>query len=64
MKKDFPVIETDRFTLRQFTDDDLENVFAGLSHPEVTQYYGVRFDSLEATKEQMDWFKDLGIAQN
>lgn len=59
MKKDFPVIETDRFILRQLTDDDLENVFAGLSHPEVTKYYGVRFGSLEATKEQMDWFKNL-----
>ncbi|MFW6257335.1 MAG: GNAT family N-acetyltransferase [Prolixibacteraceae bacterium] len=58
-EKRFPVIETDRFTLRQFTDDDLENVFSGLSNPEVTKYYGVRFDSLKATEEQMDWFKNL-----
>jgi ribosomal-protein-alanine N-acetyltransferase len=57
--KTFPIIETGRFTLRQFTDDDLGNVYQGLSHPDVIRYYGVSFDSLEATKEQMEWFKDL-----
>ncbi len=58
-KSDFPVIETDRFILRQFTGNDLGNVFNGLSHPDVIRYYGVSFDSLEATREQMDWFENL-----
>ncbi len=58
MKTEFPIIETDRLKLRQFTDDDLANVYKGLSHPEVIKYYGVSFDSLEATKEQMTWFAD------
>ena len=55
----FKEITTSRFRLRQFTDADLENVFKGLSHPEVIKYYGVSFKTLEATKEQMTWFADL-----
>jgi ribosomal-protein-alanine N-acetyltransferase len=50
---------TNRFLLRQFTDNDLQNVYKGLSHPEVIKYYGISFDSLEATKEQMSWFSQL-----
>jgi ribosomal-protein-alanine N-acetyltransferase len=57
--KDFPILKTSRFTLRQFNRNDLENVFCGLSDQKVTAYYGVSFDTLEATKEQMEWFKDL-----
>lgn len=56
---DFPVLETDRFILRQFTGNDLENVFQGLSNPEVIRYYGVWFVDLEATHQQLDWFKNL-----
>ncbi|KIO52844.1 GNAT family N-acetyltransferase [Flavobacterium hibernum] len=59
MKKEFPTIKTERLLLRQFADNDLENVFEGLSHPEVIKYYGVSFQTLEATKEQMLFFADL-----
>lgn len=59
MKKEFPTIKTERLLLRQFTDSDLENVFKGLSNPEVIKYYGVSFQTLEATKEQMVFFADL-----
>lgn len=45
--------------MRQFIDSDIENVFKGLSDPNVIKYYGISFDSLEATKEQMDWFSNL-----
>lgn len=45
--------------LRQFTEGDLEHVFKGLSHPDIIRYYGVSYDSLEATKEQMAWFAGL-----
>jgi ribosomal-protein-alanine N-acetyltransferase len=55
----FPILETERLTLCQFTAEDLENVFKGLSHPDVIKYYGVSFKTLAATKEQMDWFKNL-----
>ena len=56
---EFPTIKTERLLLRQFSDSDLENVFNGLSHPEIIKYYGVSFQTLEATKEQMVFFADL-----
>mgnify|MGYP003626611276 CR=1 FL=1 len=59
MNTNFPVLASDRLILRQILDSDLENVYKGLSHPEVIKYYGVSFHSLEATKEQMTWFSDL-----
>lgn len=57
--KEFPILATEHLCLRQFNDADLENVFYGLSHPDVIKYYGVSFGSLEATKEQMTWFSNL-----
>ena len=59
MEKEIPDIRTNRFLLRRFSDDDLENVYNGLSHPDVIRYNGVSYDSLEATKEQMQFFADL-----
>lgn len=38
-----------------FTDEHIEYVFKGLSHPEVVPYYGVSYESLEATESQMEW---------
>ena len=35
---------------------DINSIFQGLSHPQVIKYYGVSYASLEATKEQMDWY--------
>lgn len=55
----FSSLITSRFSLRQFTNNDLENVYKGLSHPEVIKYYGISYNSLEATKEQMSWFSEL-----
>ncbi len=59
MKEAFPLIKTERLLLRQFTDNDLENVFAGLSNPNVVRYYGVSYTSLEDTKLQIKYFADL-----
>ena len=59
MTTEFPIIKTERLLLRQFVDTDLENVFKGLSHPDIIKYYGVSYDSLEATKAQMKFFADL-----
>ncbi len=64
MKYKFPILESDRLILRQFIDSDLENVFAGLSHPKIIKYYGISFGTLEATKEQMTWFADLEKNEN
>lgn len=59
MTTKFPILRTERLLLRQFVDDDLENVFKGLSHPDIIKYYGVSFQTLEATREQMTFFADL-----
>ncbi len=59
MTPDFPIIQTDRLLLRRFVENDLENVFKGLSHPDVIKYYGVSYDTLESAKEQMKFFADL-----
>lgn len=55
----FPTIETERFLLRQFVESDLENVYKGLSDPEIIKYYGVSYQTLEDTKEQIKFFADL-----
>ncbi len=55
----FPTLKTERLLFRQFNDNDLENVFQGLSHPKVIPYYGVSFKTKEETQEQMTWFADL-----
>lgn len=49
---------TERLLLREIIASDIDNIYAGLSHPEVIKYYGISFDSLEATKEQMTWYND------
>jgi len=59
MNRAFPILESDRLLLRQFNLNDLNNVFKGLSHPDIIKYYGISFDSMEATKTQMNWFQDL-----
>lgn len=51
-------IKTDRLLLRPIVDSDINYIFAGLSDPKVVQHYAVRFDNLEATKEQMEWYSD------
>lgn len=56
---DFPKIKTVRFWLRQIVPEDLEKIFAGLSDPRVTQYYGVSYSTLEDTKNQLEWFRNL-----
>ncbi|TYP70361.1 GNAT family N-acetyltransferase [Aquimarina intermedia] len=52
-------MKIDRIFLREIVSDDLQNVFLGLSHPDVIEHYGVHFETLQATKEQMIWFKNL-----
>ena len=59
MTTEFPTIKTERLLLRQFVDSDLENVFKGLSNTEIIKYYGVSFQTVEETKEQMIFFADL-----
>jgi len=49
----------DKFYLKEITSNDIVNIHKGLSNPEVTRYYAVHFSTLEDTKIQMDWYRDL-----
>lgn len=55
----FPEIITGNFLLRKIQPEDHNQVFLGLSHPDVIRYYGVSYDSPEAAKIQMQWYDEL-----
>ena len=38
------IIYTERLLIREIIDSDHENVFRGLSNPNVIKYYGVSFN--------------------
>ncbi len=59
----FPTLQTPRFTLRQIVETDKQKVFEGLSDPQVIQYYGVSYQSLEEVQKQLDWYDSLLIKQ-
>jgi ribosomal-protein-alanine N-acetyltransferase len=50
---------TSRFILRNINPEDINNIHRGLSDRRVTQFYAVHFETLEATREQMDWYAEL-----
>jgi ribosomal-protein-alanine N-acetyltransferase len=52
-----PQLTTARFFLQQVLPEDQQFIFEGLSHPDVIPFFGVRYDSFEATKKQMDWYQ-------
>jgi len=58
VKNKLTSIKTPRLLLREIIPDDIQDIFIGLSNPDVIKHYGISFDSLEATKEQMIWFND------
>lgn len=53
------IIETERFLLRPIVDSDIDFIHEALSDTTVTKYYGVHFDTLEETIEQMAWYSNL-----
>jgi ribosomal-protein-alanine N-acetyltransferase len=59
MTKEFPVFKTGRLLLRQFKESDLNNLYLGLSNPDVVRHYGVHFNTLEEAKKQMEWFDKM-----
>ena len=56
---EFPEFFLPRCTLRRIHRRDTDAIFAGLSHPQVVAHYGVSYDSIEATDEQMHWYDAL-----
>jgi [ribosomal protein S5]-alanine N-acetyltransferase len=55
----FPTIQTERCQLRKIVASDQQKIFEGLSNPELIKYYGVSYQSYEATSAQMDFYNDL-----
>lgn len=54
----FSTLTTRRLQLREIVQSDIHGIFRGLSHPQVIRYYGVSYGTLEATQEQMDWYRE------
>ena len=52
-------IKTKGFLLRKITMGDLPHIFEGLSHPDVIKYYGVSYNSMEESEEQIQWYEGL-----
>ncbi|HTD03047.1 GNAT family protein [Undibacterium sp.] len=59
MTQAFPVLHTQRCQLRHIVGSDIGQVFRGLSLPQVTAYYGISYDSVQATQAQIDWYQEL-----
>jgi [ribosomal protein S5]-alanine N-acetyltransferase len=55
----FPELTSERFLLQQIISADQQFIFEGLSDPEVIAFYGVSFDSFEATSKQMEFYDNL-----
>ena len=57
----FPELTTGRYLLQEIKDEDQAFIFEGLSHPQVIPYYGVSYQTFEATKAQMDFYRDMYV---
>jgi ribosomal-protein-alanine N-acetyltransferase len=55
----FPLLHTTDYVLREIVASDLPSIFHGLSNPQVTQWFGLRYDTVEATQDQMDWYREI-----
>ena len=56
---EIPEIKTDRLLLRKIVQSDIENIYKGLSNPDIIKYYGVSFKTLKETEKQMKFYADL-----
>ena len=54
-------METENYTLKEIQDSDVNNIYKGLSDPEITKYYDVHFATLKETEKQMEWYRNLKI---
>ena len=53
------ILRTNKYYLKEIESTDIENIYKGLSNTEVTQYYDVHYSTLEETKIQMDWYRNI-----
>ena len=52
----FPELSTERFKLKRVKESDLPFLYEGLGDPIAMPYNGVYFESLEATREQIEYY--------
>ena len=52
-------MKTENYILKEIEESDINNIHKGLSNPDITKYYDVHFSTLEETKEQMEWYRNL-----
>lgn len=50
------ILETERLILRRLVIDDLDELFALYSDPEIRRYFPEGVLNLEETKEELEWF--------
>lgn len=55
----FPDLHTSRLWLRSILPSDQQEIFKGLSDPDVVKYYGISYRSFEDTRHQMKWYEQL-----
>ena len=60
----FPQLQSSRLLLRKIVQSDIVSIFKGLSHPKVVAHYGISYDSLIATQEQLDWYRSIEREQS
>lgn len=50
---------TGNYFLKEIEESDIHNIHKGLSDPDITKYYDVHFSTIEDTKIQMEWYRNL-----
>ncbi|RMG71487.1 MAG: N-acetyltransferase [Bacteroidetes bacterium] len=50
-------LRTTRLLLREMSESDLDPLYQGLSHPLVVEHYGVRLQSRDDARRQLDWYR-------
>ncbi|WP_203247701.1 GNAT family N-acetyltransferase [Sporosarcina beigongshangi] len=60
MKKEFPIIETERLRLRQVTTEDASNMFAYLSDQDVVKPMGLDpFETVKDVLDEISWYTSI-----
>lgn len=57
----FPQLTTTQYLLQEIKEEDQAFIFEGLSHPQVIPFYGVSYQTFEATKAQMDFYHHMQV---
>ncbi|MCG7343391.1 GNAT family N-acetyltransferase [Sporosarcina sp. ACRSL] len=60
MKKEFPIIETERLLLRKVTTEDADDLLAYLSDEDVVKHMGLApFQTLEDAWDEINWYNAI-----